>query len=268
MAFEPTARKMTAPRRAPRARGAARRGASRGHLAAAALVVWLVLALPAGAQASNACTNLANCTAIQASSWLAVPAGATGAPSTAGVLETCPESNNPDELDLAIGADYVLSVQASPFKLIVGRAMFGPGAGLTTGENAPFFVTNYETFADAVKPTVGCVTEALSAIRGAPRPTVVLEVQQRKLKPTPQGTRLGATRQLTYIRRCKAGQRLIDAIGGVLFDTRRAPSKRELNQVSFSSRITGGEARFVARLGPQVSDNRHVTIQTTDVCRT
>jgi hypothetical protein len=226
------------------------------------------LALPAAAQASNACTNLANCTAIQASSWLAVPAGAVGAPSTAGVLETCPESKNPDDLDVAIGADYVLSVEASPFKLIVGRAMFGPGAGLTTGETAPFFATNSETFADAVKPIVGCVTEALSAIRGAPRPTVVLEVQQRKLKPTPQGTKLGATRQLSYTRRCKAGQRLIDAIGGVLFNTRRAPSKRELSQVSFTSAIAGAQARFVARLGPAVGDDQHVTIQMTDVCRT
>jgi hypothetical protein len=226
------------------------------------------LALPAAAQASNACTNLANCTAIQASSWLAVPAGAVGAPSTAGVLETCPESKNPDDLDVAIGADYVLSVEASPFKLIVGRAMFGPGAGLTTGETAPFFATNSETFADAVKPIVGCVTEALSAIRGAPRPTVVLEVQQRKLKPTPQGTKLGATRHLSYTRRCKAGQRLIDAIGGVLFNTQRAPSKRELSQVSFTSAVAGGQARFVASLGPAVGDDQHVTIQMTDVCRT
>jgi hypothetical protein len=225
------------------------------------------LTLPAAAQASRACTNLTNCTSIQASSWLAVPAGATGAPSTAGVSETCPESNNPDDLDLAIGADYQLSVDASPFKLIVGRAMFGPGAGLTNGEDAPFFVTNYETFADAVKPIVGCVIESLSAIRGAPRPSVVLKVQQRKLIPTSQGTRLGATRQLTYTSRCKAGQRLVDATGGVLFDTRRAPSKRELSQVSFTTRISAGQARFVAKLGPAVSDNRHVTIQTTDVCR-
>ncbi len=240
----------------------------RWKLLLAMTVGCAALALPAAAQASNACTNLANCTSIQASSWLAVPAGATDAPSTAGVLETCPESKNPDDLDLAIGADYVLSVEASPFKLIVGRAIFGPGAGLTTGENAPFFVTNYETFADAVKPIVGCVIESLSAIRGAPRPTVVLEVQQRKLKPTTQGTRLGATRQLTYTSRCKAGERLVDATGGVLFNTRKAPSKRELSEVSFITRINGGQARFVAELGPAVSDNQHVTIQTTDVCRT
>lgn len=261
-----TLQPMRAPRHDRQSRVAIRRWASRGHLAAVALVASL--ALPAAAaHATPACAFLANCTTFESPSWLAVPAGSPGVPSTAGVIVRCPQPSDSADLAFAIGSDYQLSAEASPFLLVVSRVMFGPGAGLINGGNTGFYVTNMESVGLAMKPIVGCVTQPLTTTRSAQPSHLVVNVHQVQLTPTRQGTRLGGTRQVTYTERCKAGERLLDPVGGVLFDTRQAPSKLEISQVSLTRRITNGEAKFVARLGPDVSDNHHLTLQLTDVCR-
>ncbi|MBV8988466.1 MAG: hypothetical protein JO372_07890 [Solirubrobacterales bacterium] len=262
MAFRP----MRAPRHAFQARTATRRWTFRGQLAAVALVASLALSA-AAAHATPACAFLTNCTTFESPSWLAVPAGSPGAPSTAGVLVSCPQPPDSSNLAFAIGSDYQLSAEASPFKLVVSRVMFGPGAGLINGGNTGFYVTNMESFGLAMKPIVGCVTQPLTTTRSAQQSNLIVNVHQRQLTPTKQGTRLGGTRQVTYTERCKAGERLLEPIGGVLFDTKRAPSKLEISQVSLTKRITKGEAQFVVRLGPDVSDDHHLALQMSDVCR-
>jgi hypothetical protein len=243
----------------------ARRWGSRGDLVAATLAASLAFALPAAAQATPACAHLTNCTTVEASSWLAVPAGSATGPRTAGVVELCPEAQDSHDFAFAIGSDYQLSVAASPFKLIVARAMYGPGGGLITGGVASFFATNYETYGDAVKPIIGCVTQPLSAVRGAPRSDLIFDTHRQQPSVSRELSR-ETTRQVSYTNHCKTGERLLDAIGGVLFDTRRAPSQNELNEITLTTRIADGRAHFVARLGSAVSHNQHVTVQMTDVC--
>lgn len=85
-----------------------------------------------------------------------------------------------------------------------------------------------------------------------------LQVRDRPLKPA---------KQEDFTDKCAPGDRLVDALSGVLFDTRRAPSARELRQVSDTDRVLADQARFDVRIGPDMSANTRVTLQMITVCR-
>lgn len=214
-----------------------------------------VLALPAAARATSECANLTDCTAVQADSWLVVPAGSPESPAIAGMVVFCPQTGS--GLEVAAGSDYLISGTANPFKLIVTRTLLSPGTGLTRGGDAHFFVANYETTGAAIKPLVGCVSSPRSTRAAKPSP-VTVEVRQRRLTPSSHSN---------YTERCPSREHLVDAVPGVLVHTRRPPTAREIQHVSDTTRDTGSRARFVVRIGAALRRTDRATLEMTAVCR-
>jgi hypothetical protein len=60
--------------------------------AGSVLIAAAVLAVPAAARATNACAHLTDCTSVEASSWLAVPAASPTNPGIAGMVMFCPQA--------------------------------------------------------------------------------------------------------------------------------------------------------------------------------
>jgi hypothetical protein len=171
----------------------------RARIPAGALIALTALAVPAAAHATNACARLADCTAVEANSWLAVPAASPTGPGMAGMVVFCPQTNG---FEIAAGSDYLLSGSASPFKLLVIRSLLGPGYGLTSGGDAHFAVVNFDSVAVAIKPIVGCVSTPFST-RHTTRPSPFdIQVRQRHLTPATS---------TEYAEQCPTGDRLLEA---------------------------------------------------------
>jgi hypothetical protein len=214
------------------------------------------LALPAPAAATNECVNLANCTSLPASSWMIVPAGSGASPGTAGTVLFCPADG--DQPQLAIGSDYLLSGAGSNFKLYVNRSLLQPGSGLTRGSDAHFFVANDNSVGVSIKPIVGCVAGPPLGVRAGQQPRRVVRVREVRLRPS---------RRAAYLHRCRAGERLVHGVPGVLVHTRRPPSAREVRHVTVVRRVTRRGVRVVVRTGPSVGDRERVTLQIVALCR-
>ena len=133
-----------------------------------------------------------------------------------------------------------------------------PGAGLTTGGDAHFFVTNCGSVGAAIKPIAGCVPQPESTGLAGQRPRLTVWVRELRLRPSSRAA---------YVHRCQAGERLVDRVPGVLFHTRRPPSARGIRQVTVASRVAGGRVRVAVRTGPDVGDNERVTLQILAICR-
>jgi hypothetical protein len=213
------------------------------------------LALPAPAAATDECLNLANCTSLPASSWLVVSAGSAASPALAGTVLFCPEEADPHQL--AIGSDYLLSGGGSVFKLLVNR-LLPLGRGLTGGPDAHFFVENYDSVGASIKPIVGCVAGPPLRARASQQPRQVVRVREVRLRPS---------RRTVHVQRCRAGERLVHGVPGVLFHTRRAPTAREVRDVAVAHRVDRRRVSAVVRTGPSVGDRERVTLQMVAVCR-
>ena len=73
----------------------------------------------------------------------------------------------PTQYSPAVRSDYDLSGGGSP-PPFVNRFMAGPGTGLITGGNAPFFAVTFTDPTGSFRPRLGCVTRQGQAARLAP----------------------------------------------------------------------------------------------------
>jgi hypothetical protein len=230
-----------------------RRG--RGVGAAAALVavlgVALAVAVPSTA-ATRECFLLTRCTPV-VGPWVVMPAtDPTTVP--AGATVTCPES---DSLLLAVGSDYELSGAGLPPPAVT-RFMSGPGIGLISGANAFFYAINPSTTAGSFRPHVGCIPQPTgqTATADAGGPGVV-RTREVRLHPSSR---------VTDSHRCRAGERLVHGVAGVLFHRRRPPTARELRDVTVTHRTGRHRVHARVRTGPTVGDHERVTLQILAVC--
>jgi hypothetical protein len=156
-------------------------------------------------------------------SWLTAATSASLVP-TAAVTETGATR------ELALGSDYVLTGGGSPYKLYVTRLLLTPGTGLTSGGDAHFFVSNYDSAGASVKPIVGCVSAPAQTGQAAAQPSdLAVRVREARVRPSDRAR---------YVHRCRTGERLVHGAPGVLFHTRRPPSAREVRQVTLGAGST------------------------------
>lgn len=224
-------------------------------LAACLLPAVLAVGVATAPAATRECFLLTQCTPVTGP-WVVIPA-ANPIPVPAGVNVSCPDS---DELLLAVGSDYELAGGGSPAPA-VNRFLPGPGIGLITGGNAPFFAVSFTETAGSFRPHVGCIPQprpgAAQSVAARQSATSVIRTRELRLRPS---------RTLTSSHRCREGERLIRGIAGVLFHRRRPPTARELSHVSVTHRKAGQRIRASVRTGPSVGDDERVTLQMLAVC--
>jgi len=78
--------------------------------------------------------------------------------------------------------------------------------------------------------------------------------------------RLHPARTVTSSHRCRAGERLVGGVAGVLFYRRRPPMARELRDVTVTHRTGRRRVRARVRTGPTVGDHERVTLQILAAC--
>jgi hypothetical protein len=171
--------------------------------------------------------------------------------------------------NVAIGSDYLLSGDVSPFKLYVTRWLGGSGDGLTSTGTARFFAVNFALVGVSIKPIVGCVAIPLGAAVGDGQPPQLAVGDGRQPEPIirVREVELSPSRTATHEHRCQPGERLVGGEPGVLFHKEEAPSAREIRQVKVVHHVTRDRIRVRVRTGPDVGDDERVTLQMIAHCR-
>jgi hypothetical protein len=236
--------------------GMPRRSAPTDWLPACLVAALIALAIPSSAAATRECFLFTQCTSVTGP-WVVIPA-ADPRPDPAGVVVTCPDH---DPLLLAAGSDYELSGGVGGPPPDVGRLLPGPGAGLITGGNALFFAVALTDVSTSFRPHVGCIPQPQQA---APRRAPVEQGRARVVRT--RELRLRPSRAITSSHRCRRSERLTRGLAGVLFHRRRAPTARELRDVTVTHRRLGQHVRASVRTGPTVGDRERVTLQILAVC--
>ncbi len=217
--------------------------------------VLTAVAVPNAGAATRECFLLRGCTSV-VGPWVVIPA-ADPIPIPAGVTVSCPDSGS-GALLLAVGSDYELSGGGAP-PPFVGRLLAGPGAGLITGGNAPFFAVAFSKATGSFRPHVGCIPGpdggGAAALQRGPG---IIRTREVRLRPS---------RTVTRSHRCRSGERLTRGVAGVLFHRRRPPTARELQGVTVTHRRVGQRVRARVSTGPTVGDRERVTLQILAVCR-
>ena len=218
------------------------------------LVAAAALALPATASATEECANLSECTSVPASSWLVVDSASQDGPGLAGTTFFCPQIGGRDQLGL--GSDFLMSGNASPFKLWVGR-LLPPGQGLSGGGDAHFTVVNEDSDGAAVKPIIGCVPAPPLGVAAGAESEGDVRLREKRLHPSDRAT---------YAHRCQGGERLDNGFPGVLFHTEEPPSAREIAGVKVAHHVGKRRVKVRVRTGKAVGDDERVTLQITAFC--
>lgn len=156
-----------------------------------------------------------------------------------------------------MGSDYERSGGGLP-PADVTRYMTGPGIGLVTGATAFFFAVNFSDTPASFRPHVGCIPQPRTG-QAALQAAAADSVRTREV-------RLRPSRTVTSSHRCRAGERLVRGLAGVLFHRRRPPTARELRHVTVTHRTRRQRVHARVRTGSRVGDRERVTLQILAVC--
>jgi hypothetical protein len=223
----------------------------------------LVVAAPSGA-ATRECLLLPQCTSV-AGPWVVFsPLGQIPIP--AGTAVGCPDSAN-GGMQLPVGSDYELDGPGGPggsfINVNVTRFMPGPGVGLITGSVAYFWAVSLSRDSGAFRPHVGCIPRPTAQAAGIARaqalPASVVRTRTMRLRPS---------RTVRASHRCRRGEPLVHGLAGVRFHRERAPTAREIADVTVTHRTRDGRVHARVRTGPAVGDRERVTLQIIAICRT
>jgi hypothetical protein len=235
-----------------------RRGcrAVRAASASVAVVAVLVVIAPSAGAQTRESFLLTHCTSV-AGPWVVIsPLGEKSIP--AGTSVACPDS---DRLQLPVGSDYELTGAAQPLPDVT-RYMSGPGVGLITGSVAYFWAISLSDSSGAFRPHVGCIPQpkgqaALQTATAQAGATSVLRTRTTRLHPS---------RSVRGSHRCRRDERLVRGLAGVRFHRERAPTARELRQVTVTHRTRGRRVHARVRTGLTVGDHERVTLQILAIC--
>ena len=236
--------------------------ATLGLLLALAIALGAPLTASAAEAETNECLNLASCTSVPNTPWVAVPAAKTGftesnqgieQPGTTLWRVNCPGSTVP------AGRDY--SGRETTNESLIVTALIPPfNIGITGSGSANFFAYWQGLEPTSFKPFVGCIPAAQSSAARAAGAAGGHHVHLRTITRT---LRPGQTK--TFVHHCAKGEKLIGSEHGVAFFSDSPPSKGELSKVTVERTQRRGRIVVHAKTGAFVTDR--VQLQIHAFCR-
>lgn len=218
-----------------------------------AAVMVAALSAPGAALATNECDGLDVCISVPGP-WVAV-AGSPAGLQTVEYQLACPRGSIAGGLD-AVVPDAALGVR------FLGSLGSPVNPGITTGR-AVVFVAWWARRAPAVfRPILGCIpssggggrgTTAVGPAKGKPPVRLVRTVRLRD-------------RAASLVVACRSGERLVGSSHAVAFRGRRAPTVRELSNVSVSRVERGGKVIVRVRRGIALPSSTRAEVQVHAIC--
>lgn len=221
-------------------------------LAAAALAA---LSTPGAALATNECDGLDVCISVPGP-WVAVAGSPGGQLRTVEYQLACPRGSIAGGLD-AIVPDEALGVR------FLGSLGSPVNPGITTGR-AVVFVGWWARRGPAVfRPILGCIPSSGGGGRGT---TAVDPAKSKPPVRLVRTVRLRDRRAASLVVACRPGERLVGSSHAVAFRGRRAPTNRELTNVSVERAQRRGKVIVHVRRGIELPRSTRVEVQVHAIC--
>jgi hypothetical protein len=217
-------------------------------LVVSSLAAWGVVAGTAAAAVE--CEDIANCTSVPNTPWVAV--APKQEPDDYGATWTvnCPAGSQ------AVGSDWNAAGNQNNLSVYVQQGSGVLVYGLLPSEY--FLAVNHTPRKVSFQPLVGCQPINAASAGAAGFGGVVRRVVSHRLRPS---------RIATFTHSCRAGERLVHSGSGVGFFQRRPPSRRELRDVTVSREQGRRLIAVRVKTGPRVGDDERVRLQIHATCR-
>jgi hypothetical protein len=215
----------------------------------------VLLALPAGAGATNECKGLDVCITVPGP-WVAVPAAPAGATSTTLYQVTCPKRSVAGGLDAVLG-DNTLEVR---WLGLLGSPI---NPGISTKRSVVFQGVSARARPTAFRPVVGCVPTSGGGGRST---TAYTAAKPKPLQRRFHTVSVRGNQPIGVITACAGGERLAGVTYAVGFRTKLQPAPSVLDGVDVTLRRQAGRSVATVQRRAAVPSSMRVLLQVQLLC--